>query len=79
LKSSGNDPIKGDLPFDPHSLELRFIAGDVRPAENTSTAFAIMHTIWLRQHNLLVTELTKLNPCLDDEKLYQKFVRLLVP
>ena len=70
LKSSGSDPIKGDLPFDPHSPELRFIAGDVRPAENT--ALAIMHTILLRQHNLLVTELVKLNPCWDDEKLYQE-------
>ncbi|XP_065919490.1 myeloperoxidase-like isoform X2 [Dysidea avara] len=70
LKWSGSDPLKGDLPFDPHDPVPHFVAGDVRPAENT--ALAIMHTIWLRQHNRLVTELAKVNSCWDDEKLYQE-------
>ena len=67
LNTSGSDPLKGDLPFGPH---MQFVAGDVRAIENT--ALAIMHTIWVRQHNRLVTELAKLNPCWDDEKLYQE-------
>ena len=68
---------KGNLPF--KSLtdnELsdsgvpNFDAGDVRVNENVP--LTIMHTIWVRQHNYIVTELAKLNPCWDDERLYQE-------
>ena len=42
----------------------------MRVTENT--ALVIMHTIWLWQHNCLATQLAQLNPCWDDEKLYQE-------
>ena len=68
LKQSGT--LQRDLPFDPHSPVTQFVAGDVRVNENV--ALTIMHTIWVREHNRIVKELTDINPCWNDEKLYQE-------
>ena len=78
LKQSGvTSTLKGNLPFEyqadseaSDSGVPQFDAGDVRVNENVP--LTIMHTIWLRQHNLIVTELAILNPCWDDERLYQE-------
>ena len=78
LKQGGvNGTLKGNLPFESQAdSEIsdsgvpHFVGGDVRVNENV--ALTIMHTIWLRQHNVIVTELAKLNPCWDDERLYQE-------
>ena len=74
--------MKGNLPFESQadseasdSGVPHFVDGDVRVNENV--ALTIMHTIWLRQHNLIVTELAKLNPCWDDERLYQEGRKLV--
>ena len=63
----GNLPVGAELsdsgaPF--------FVAGDVRANEHV--ALAIMHTIWLREHNRIVRKLAEINPCWDDERLYQE-------
>ena len=47
-----------------------FVAGDVRANEHVAPT--IMHTIWLREHNRIVRELAEINPCWDDERLYQE-------
>lgn len=47
-----------------------FAAGDVRANENI--ALTSMHTIWVREHNRIATELAEDNPKLSDEDLYQQ-------
>ena len=74
LRQGGRtDSFKGNLPFgdemSDHDVPF-FVGGDVRANEHV--ALTVMHTIWLREHNRIVTELAKINPCWDDEKLYQE-------
>ena len=74
LRQGGRtDSLKGNLPVGPELSDSGapfFVAGDVRANEHV--ALTIMHTIWLREHNRIVRELAELNPCWDDERLYQE-------
>ena len=74
LKQGGRtDSLKGNLPVGPNVSDSGapfFVAGDVRANEHV--ALTIMHTIWLREHNRIVRQLAELNPCWDDERLYQE-------
>ncbi|KFU91568.1 Myeloperoxidase, partial [Chaetura pelagica] len=53
-----------------------FKAGDKRVTENLG--LSALHTVFLREHNRLVTELRKLNPHWDGEKLYQESRKILI-
>ena len=67
------DSLKGNLPFGDEQSNSGvpfFVAGDVRVNEHA--ALAVMHTIWMRKHNRIVAALAKINPCWDDERLYQE-------
>lgn len=75
---------EGDLlPFNDAGLEnaggtseTLFLAGDVRANENV--ALSSMHTIFVREHNRIATELAEQNPSLTDEELYQQARSIVV-
>lgn len=54
----------------PYGEDGFFLAGDIRANENV--ALTSMHTIWVREHNRIATELAAENPDLTDEELYQQ-------
>ncbi len=73
LKTSDSDL----LPFNEAGLDnaggtsdTLFLAGDVRANENV--ALTSMHTIWVREHNRVATELAAEDAILTDEELYQQ-------
>ena len=53
-----------------------FLAGDIRANENV--ALTSMHTIWVREHNRIASELAAENPDLTDEELYQKARQIVI-
>ena len=64
---------KGNLPISPAPSATGvpfFAAGDIR-VDNYVHQTVIM-TLWYRMHNYIVGELAEINPCWDDERLYQE-------
>lgn len=51
-------------------------SGDPRAEDNNF--LTSMHTIWLREHNRVATELARLNPKWDDETLFQEARRITI-
>ena len=74
LRQSNRDGTsKDDLPTSPDlsASEVPFYAaGDIRV--NDYVHQTIMMTLWYRMHNFIVGELAEINPCWDDERLYQE-------
>ena len=83
LKQSGrNETYKGDLPILPEGPQRGpppphfFFAGDIR-VENYVHQTNI-YTLWYRLHNAIVDELAEINPCWDDEKLFQEGRKIII-
>jgi len=53
-----------------------FLAGDIRANENTE--LTSLHTLFVREHNLLAAALASANPKLTDEQIYQRARRLVI-
>jgi len=53
-----------------------FDGGDIRV--NEQPTLAMMHTIWMRQHNLIASGLKDLNPSWTDENLFQETRRIII-
>ena len=71
LKTTGSG--KGDLPFSTQTDargDPLFMAGDERVNEHT--ALVVIHTLFHREHNRIAKELSRINPCWEDEELYQE-------
>lgn len=74
---------EGDLlPFNTAGLtnaggpsESLFLAGDIRANENA--ALTAMHTIWVREHNRIADDISRENPGLSDEEVFQQARRIV--
>lgn len=52
-----------------------FLGGDKRANEQPN--LAVMHTIWMRQHNKIAGQLAKMNKHWNDERIYQESRRIV--
>ena len=74
------DPKRSVLPSPerccPEGRESCFIAGD--RCVNEQLSLTVMHTIWVREHNHIASELAGLNPQWDDEHIYQESRKIVI-
>jgi peroxidase len=53
-------------------LRYRFTLIELDHRVNEQVSLIAMHTVWVRQHNRLAKQLSRLNPSWSDEQVYQE-------
>ena len=71
-----NGDLLPRLPTPKDEAKIAPKAGDVRALENP--ALAAMHTIWLREHNRIASEIGTRWESLSDEEVYQRSRRIVI-
>lgn len=61
---------------DDDDIQACFKAGDSRVNEQVD--LAVIHTVWMREHNRVANQLAIINPCWNDEDLFQEARRIVV-
>ncbi|CAL4061230.1 unnamed protein product, partial [Meganyctiphanes norvegica] len=74
LPPRGGDDFEHRCPL-PESMQQCFLAGDIRVDE--MPGLTAMHTVFIRLHNIIATELSSLNNHWDDEMLFQETRRIV--
>ena len=67
MRTTDAGPFGDLLPFSADGTQ--FMAGDIRAGEQAG--LTCMHTLFVREHNRLATEIKNSNPALVDEEIYQ--------
>lgn len=73
--NDGTQPNAGS-PEQPDLSTDLFVAGDIRA--NEQPTLAVMHTLFVREHNWQAERLAKENPGFTDEQLYQAARRIVI-
>ncbi|CAL1275407.1 unnamed protein product [Larinioides sclopetarius] len=66
----------GNACYTEHANNSCFLSGDFRA--NMIMPLMAIHTIWLREHNRIASELSQINPKWDDETLYQETRKITI-
>ncbi|GBM16296.1 Peroxidasin [Araneus ventricosus] len=66
----------GNACYAKHANYSCFLSGDIRV--NLLMPLMTIHTMWLREHNRLASELSQINPKWDDETLYQESRKITI-
>jgi len=59
-------------------MHLHYKRGTGDGRVNEQIDLALIHTVWLREHNRIAFELSRLNPRWSDEAVFQETRRILI-